>query len=115
MEMQQSECFLVCPFVHVSLQTTLLTLCRASSFILPMAQVPEFPSTRPHTWGDDADGHEQNMLLLMQVQLLQSYLELDERLNQLQVVSSYERKWPDAAGRTKEPPTHFPPSNLDQN
>lgn len=53
-----------------------------------MSQVPEFPNTRPRTWGDDADGHEQDMLLLVQVQLLQPHLELDERLNQLQVVSS---------------------------
>lgn len=46
---------------------------------------------RPHTWGDNADGHEQDMLLLVQVQLLQPYLELDEGLNQLQAVSGCKR------------------------
>lgn len=53
--------------------------------------IPEFPTVRPHTWGDNADGHEQDMLLLVQVQLLQPYLELDEGLNQLQAVSGCKR------------------------
>lgn len=45
----------------------MLALIRASFFIFPMSQVPEFLITRPHTWGDNADGHEQDMLFLMQV------------------------------------------------
>lgn len=54
---------------------------------IPPSQVTKFPTVGPHTWGDNADGHEQDMLLLMQVQLLQPHLELDEGLNQVQAVS----------------------------
>lgn len=80
-----------------------------------MSQVPEFLTTRPHTWGDNADGHEQDMLFLMQVQFLQTDLELDERLNQVQTVSSYEREWSDAVGRTEETPiAPHPTSHPDQ-
>lgn len=49
------------------------------------------------------------MLFLMQIQLLEPHLELDEWLNQIQAVSSYEREWPDAVLRTEEPPLHPTP------
>lgn len=41
------------------------------------------------TWRQQADGHQQHMLLLSQVELLQADLELHQRLQQLQSVSSY--------------------------
>lgn len=48
------------------------------------------------------------MFLFMQVQLLQPNLELDERLNQLQGVSSYEREWSGTMRKPEEPSTPPP-------
>ena len=39
------------------------------------------------TWRKQADGHQQHMFLLLQVQLLQAHLELHQRLQQLQSVA----------------------------
>lgn len=44
------------------------------------------------TWRDNADGHEQDMFLFMQIQLLQPHLELDEGLDELQAVSGCKRE-----------------------
>lgn len=41
----------------------------------------------PGTWREQADGHQQHVFLLPQVELLQSHLELHQRLQQLQSVS----------------------------
>lgn len=78
----------VSPVAHSSLQTFLLASSRALSSPCPTSRGPEFLTARLCTWGDNADGHEKDVLLLMQVQLLQPHLELDERLNQLQGVPS---------------------------
>lgn len=40
-----------------------------------------------HTGGEQADGHQQHVFLLVQVELLQAHLELDQRLQQLQSVT----------------------------
>lgn len=53
-----------------------------------MSQASPFLPARLPTWGDDANGHEQDVFLLVQVQLLQPHLELYEGLNQLQGVPS---------------------------
>lgn len=48
------------------------------------------PHSQTHsTWRKQADGHQQHMFLLSQVELLQSHLELHQRLQQLQSVSRY--------------------------
>lgn len=60
----------------------------------------------PGTWGDNADGHEQDMFLFMQIQLLQPHLELDEGLDELQAVSGYKREWPAAVGICRGHPLH---------
>lgn len=39
------------------------------------------------TWGEQADGHEQHVFLLVQVEFLQTNLELHQRLQQLQSVT----------------------------
>lgn len=51
------------------------------------------------TWGEQADGHEQHMLLLVQVQFFQTNLELHQRLQQLQSVTRYGKR------HTRESPT----------
>lgn len=59
-----------------------------------MSQVSQSLPARLRTWRDNADGHEQDMFFLMEVQLLQPHLELYEGLNQLQGVPSCEREEP---------------------
>lgn len=46
------------------------------------------------TWRKQADGHQQHMFLLMQVELLQAHLELHQRLQQLQSVARYRHNTP---------------------
>ena len=58
------------------------------------------------TWGDNADGHEQDMFLFMQIQLLQPHLELDEGLDELQAVSGYKRERPDAVSISRGQPPY---------
>lgn len=41
------------------------------------------------TWRKQADGHQQHMFLLMQVELLQAHLELHQWLQQLQSMARY--------------------------
>lgn len=106
---QPSECFLV----HLSFSSLLLPAFPAGpqqGFILstPHVHILKSLTARPHTWGDNADGHEQDMLLFMQIQLLQPHLELDEWLNQLQAVSSYKRERPDAEKSPDHPPCRQP-------
>ena len=44
------------------------------------------------TWGEKADGHEQHMFLLMQVELFQTNLKLHQWLQQLQSVTRCRRR-----------------------
>lgn len=101
------------PFQIARWPSAALSASRPAPPALP--QVREFPTARPCTWGDNADGHEQDMLLLVQVQLLQPHLELDEGLNQLQAVSGYEKDgqmlWAELRSRLPKPPR--PTSNPD--
>lgn len=46
------------------------------------------------TWGQDADGHEEHVLLFVKVQLLQANLEFHERLEQVHAVAGWEEKGP---------------------
>lgn len=41
------------------------------------------------TWGQDADGHEQHVLLLVKVQLLQAHLEFHQWLQQVHAVAGW--------------------------
>lgn len=41
------------------------------------------------TWGEQADGHEQHVFLFVQVEFLQTNLELHQWLQQLQSVTRY--------------------------
>ena len=66
------------------------------------------------TWRDNADGHERDMFLFMQIQLLQPHLELDEGLDELQAVSGCKReRLAGCCGHPQGPSTPLhPPSGL---
>lgn len=62
-----------------SLKQFIMTLYR---FLSPCSQTYG-------TWRKQADGHQQHMFLLLQVELLQAHLELHQWLQQLQSVARY--------------------------
>lgn len=50
----------------------------------------EHTNSSGSTWGEQADGHQQHVLLLVQVEFLQTDLEFHQRLQQLQSVTRCE-------------------------